>query len=476
MTESKQVCIIQHSVDGFGHQLHGLFSTLILHNIGDYYFDSNAYCNKQFRFEHISEEESVIMKQYLIESVNMFKYYYNQTTIRYKSICHAHDLHDIPTENNRNVLYSIDNAYYFDKLNLLPQHEDLHNKNIQEYKHFFINKYITNRLDKDNIVIHVRLGDAVTSERERSIYAYNNKLRILIQKLTKKYPNHRIYVHSDGNPDFLKDYNYTFFGKNTPLIDVLSDLIYSNILICGNSSLSYVSAFLGNHDLIVVNDDNLNSLPSSTKKISDCIFELSQETYDQINVAIAFWGPSRSVTYRIHLIHDKIIQVLKSNNIKYHTFMHTYDGNEACNLLNPHFIEYENENTGTGTGTDTGTDTDMDNFIWELYSKKKLCQMIMNSEIHYDYILILPYHVSYMSDFSLSFFDKVTDDTICVLSIPDCQCINNIAFIMSYTNLSLFGDLFYAVQSYNKNGSSQFESFYYHHLLDICKLKLEYIQ
>lgn len=468
-------CIIQHSVDGFGHQLHGLFSTMILHNIKNYYFDSHAYCNKHFVFEHISEEESNIMKQYLIESVSRFKYYYNQNPSQYKSIYHVHELNNIPNEHNSNVLYSIDNAYYFDRLYLSSNDQARHNENIQEYKHFFMNNYITNRLDKDNIVINVRLGDALTGDRKDSIHQYNNKLGLLMQKLTKKYPNHRIYVHSDGNPDFLKDYNYTFFGKNTPLIDVLSDFIYSKVLICGISSLSYVSAFLGNHELIIINDDNTTSLPPNTKKISDCISELSQETYSQINIALAFCAPSKNIKNTIDSIHDKIIHVLKSNNIKYHIFMHAYDGND---VLNPHFTEIENEGNVRQqllvTNT-TNTDTDTDTFIWKLYSTQKVCQMIVNSAIRYDYILILPSDVSYITEFSLSFFNKVSDNTICVSDIQNCQNIHNQVFLMNYTNLSLFGNLFYAASNYNKNVSSHFELFYHHHLVDMCKLTLEYI-
>ena len=465
-----KTCIIQHSVDGFGHQLHGLFSTMILHNIKNYYFDSNAYCNKHFFFEHISEEESILMKQYLIECVSKFKYYYNQSSIQYKTIYHAHELHYIPNENNRNVLYSIDNAYYFDRLHLSSNDQVIHNENIQEYKHFFMNKYITNRLDKDNIVISIRLGDAIMSDRQHSILAYNNQLSLLMQKITKKYPNHRIYMHSDGNPDFLKDYNYTFFGKNTPLIHVLSDLIYAKILICGISSLSYVSAFLGNHELIVINDDNAASLPPNTKTISECISELSQETYSQMNIALAFYGPSINIKYTIGSIHDKIIHVLQSNNIKYNIFMHAYDGNDACNLLNPHFTEIEDEDDVRNQLLLTDTDRVIDTFIWKLYSKKKVCQMIINSRIYYDYILILPSDVSYVTNFSLPFLNKVTHDTICISDIQDCH---DQVFLMSYTNLSLFGNLFYAASSYN---SSQFESsFYSYHLVEMCKLTLEYI-
>ena len=54
--------IIQHGVDGFGHQLYGLFTTLILHNIKNYNFAANMFVNKNFRFDHVSQEEGRELK------------------------------------------------------------------------------------------------------------------------------------------------------------------------------------------------------------------------------------------------------------------------------------------------------------------------------------------------------------------------------------------------------------------------------
>ena len=41
------IAIIQHGVDGMGHQLLGLLSCLALHNVGNYYFDGYAFINKK---------------------------------------------------------------------------------------------------------------------------------------------------------------------------------------------------------------------------------------------------------------------------------------------------------------------------------------------------------------------------------------------------------------------------------------------
>ena len=266
--------IIQHGEDGFGHQLHGLFTTLILHNIRNFYFDGYAFCEKHFTFDHISGSEAELMKQYLIESINQFKQRYNNGPISYKNKFHAHEIYNISNiYYDKTTLYTVDNAYYFDRIQLTNQEKSIQLKNINEYKYFFQNKYLKNRLDNKNIVIHVRLGDAMTTGRGDSIDSYNSKLKLLMNKFRTRYPDHTIYLHSDGTPDFIQGYNYTFYGKETPLIDVLSDMIYSNILVCGNSSLSLISGFLGNQELIIVNDDNKLSVPVNTKKINDYLNE-----------------------------------------------------------------------------------------------------------------------------------------------------------------------------------------------------------
>lgn len=151
----------------------------------------------------------------------------------------------------------------------------LHAKNIQDIKPLFINKYLPdNRLDKDNIVLHFRMGDALTTGRGDSINNYNNQILKLLEIFSNKYNNYTYYLHTDGEVDsiitFLTEKNIKFnlFKKDTNILSVLSDFIYSKILICGNSALSKVTSFLGNKELVIINDDNKHSMPKYTYKIS----------------------------------------------------------------------------------------------------------------------------------------------------------------------------------------------------------------
>ena len=87
------VNIIQHGADGFGHQLHGLFTTLVIHSIRYYNFDAEMFINKPFMFQHIYGEEAEQMKQYLIECIRQFQIEKNSTTTQYINHINAHEIY-----------------------------------------------------------------------------------------------------------------------------------------------------------------------------------------------------------------------------------------------------------------------------------------------------------------------------------------------------------------------------------------------
>ena len=266
--------IIQHGIDGFGHQLYGLFTTLILHNIKNYNFSYDWFINKRFHFDHVSNEESINLKQYLIEAIKNFS---KNNMIHRENIIshiHSHEIYKIPINYNNKILYSIDNAYYFEKIGLSIYDKIIHNNNIDNYKKYFIeNKYLPlNRLEEKSIVIHIRLGDAMNySNWANKINENNKKICQVLNILKNKYPNYKFYVHSNGKPDFLKDFNYTFFNKNTPLLQFISDVINSDIFICSPSALSHICTFFTKANTIIIPDDIKQSLDNKCIKISDYI-------------------------------------------------------------------------------------------------------------------------------------------------------------------------------------------------------------
>ena len=255
------VYIKQIGSDGLGHQLHGLFTCLVLHGVRNYYFDSYSYLNNDFKFEHLNHDESVQAKQYLIECNMQFIKEYNLSPINYENYIFSHEIWKIPKNSENHNLYGLDNVFFFDKIPELNEEEKKNiYKNIDVMKKFFINKHLPqNKLKENNIVIHIRLGDAMTTGRGCDISTYNQKLLNLIDIFNIKYPNYNYYIHTDGEIDFIEKkmknlkINYNIYNKNTKILDVLSDLINSKILVCGISSLSSVCSFFGNKELIIHN-------------------------------------------------------------------------------------------------------------------------------------------------------------------------------------------------------------------------------
>lgn len=268
--------IIQHGVDGMGHQLHGLLSCLALHNVKSYYFDGHMFINKPFRFDHIKGEEAISVKNYLIEIGKSFIKHYNQSAKRYKKHIHSHEVYNIPKDYDTDTIYSLDNCYYFDRIPIDNSENAEYRMNIQVVKQFFKNyKLPPNRLDTKNIVIHLRQGDAMTTGRGSVINKHNQHLMKIMPKLAEKYSDYTFYIHTDGNATFLLDILYAkkvkciIFGKDEHILNVLSDFIHSDVFITGHSGLSTVCTFLGRHTLTIIPDDIKHSIPDSAIRITD---------------------------------------------------------------------------------------------------------------------------------------------------------------------------------------------------------------
>lgn len=272
----KKIAIIQHGLDGMGHQLYGLLSCLALHNVGNYYFDGYAFINKTFSFQHINQESSINVKEYFIEIAKKFIKVNIQVKQNYKKIIHVHEVYNIPDNFNCDTLYSLDNSYYFDKIPINKSQYENYITNIEKIKPLFINEKLPqNRLNEKNVVIHLRQCDAITCGRGKEINNYNKKIVNILPKLINNFRDYIFYIHTDGNANFVTNIllkhniKYIVYSKSENILNVLSDFIYSNVFLAGISGLSFVSTFLGNHKLTIVSDDIKCSLPENIVKISD---------------------------------------------------------------------------------------------------------------------------------------------------------------------------------------------------------------
>lgn len=92
-----------------------------------------------------------------------------------------------------------------------------------------------------NVVCHIRLGDAIGTR-----VLDNDKIITFIKNIQKESGN-RITIHSDGDIDSLKADNTILCGKNTDVLQILSDFVHADVFIMNYSSLSIAAHLLG-HD------------------------------------------------------------------------------------------------------------------------------------------------------------------------------------------------------------------------------------
>lgn len=128
----------QQGCDGFGHQLEGLFTCMIMHNVDNFYFDGVAYYDKKFSFDHVNSEQAEQLKNYLQTVIKLFIDDNTQTKIEYKSEIRAHEIFKIPKSFDPDILYSLDNNFYFEgHFFKKSELQSLIRANIKKIKPFF---------------------------------------------------------------------------------------------------------------------------------------------------------------------------------------------------------------------------------------------------------------------------------------------------------------------------------------------------
>lgn len=132
---------------------------------------------------------------------------YNQKKKHYNKIIHAHEIYNIPRNYDKNTLYSLDNSYYFDRIPINNNDFKQYLINIQNLKKFFINdKLPEKRLVDNNVVIHLRQGDAMRTERGSIINKYNKQIFKMMKTFTNKYNEYTFYIHTDSDATFLTNF------------------------------------------------------------------------------------------------------------------------------------------------------------------------------------------------------------------------------------------------------------------------------
>jgi len=223
--------VIQYGEDGFGHQLEGTMGVISLHIVkkANYVFNYK----RRYKFAHKNVDEKCM--EYMKKAMEQLLLLYPQDKI-FNERKHKHEVWKIPKEINENVIYSLDNAFFEPTINLISSRDIM--MNVFKNNNSYLPKPSYD-INDNNIVCHIRLGDARSRQRELELQ-YK-----VISYYQKKYINSKIIIHTNGdNIPFEENENTKIYDTTVHVLQVLSDFIHANTLIIAESSLSIVATWL----------------------------------------------------------------------------------------------------------------------------------------------------------------------------------------------------------------------------------------
>ena len=244
--------ISQKGEDGFGHQILGMMSIIALtKEFNEYEYVPYKHDGK---FEHVDSDEKEILKMFFGKMYELLGYDLNVDFEKYPTKRIMSRMKNNYNFNEFNNLEWEKYSYVFDNCwslknsgNILYKHRDSLRKSV-------LNEYlpIPNKFNnKVNVVIHIRGGDGSTRQfSERTLNIRN--LNSFIRNIENIYSNKcYFHVHTNSNGKLRESEifmglrgEYKIYGKEIPILQVFSDMIHSDVLLIGDSSLSIAASYL----------------------------------------------------------------------------------------------------------------------------------------------------------------------------------------------------------------------------------------
>ena len=225
--------IVQHGIDGFGHQLEGTMGAVAMHVAGKATYMFNH--RRSYTFAHPNVDATC--ESYMRHAMTrLHEKYPNDRVLTNRK--HVHEVWKIPETPDLAKIYSVDNAFYEPVENMVGARALLTDVFGSGNPHLPAPSY-ENANTGRNVVVHVRLGDAVRRQRELPI------LFACVKKLRDAHPDHQFTVHTNGDvEEQLSHDRTTIHDKGVHVLQVLSDFVHADILVISDSSLSIAASWV----------------------------------------------------------------------------------------------------------------------------------------------------------------------------------------------------------------------------------------
>lgn len=247
-TPQPKLKICQAGIDGFGHQLEGMLRviSLSLNNKAEYIYDFK----KTFTFQH-SNFDIDTLQSYLLKALDTLgalssgdkSYDKNK---EYKiNYGESRSFEDIINNDKdyENTIYCYDGIGF--GMSIPHNFEEIEEleKSLPILRKAFVleNPFLPKPSydsTRTNIVCHIRLGDA-EGTRPLDTDAIINFIRQFQNK-----SEYKITIHTDGVLDYLTTDNTVVLGKETDVLQILSDFVHADTMIINYSSLSIAGHLL----------------------------------------------------------------------------------------------------------------------------------------------------------------------------------------------------------------------------------------
>jgi hypothetical protein len=221
---------------------------------------------------------------------------------------------------------------------------------------------------------------------------------------------------------------------------------------------------------------------SNNNKLNSDDTNYSNDLYNS-NIAICYFGMTRSLkkVYESHL--TKLFDVLKKNNINYEIFMHTWktDKNIVWNTFydipndyeyifpnfKPTYYQIDNQDDFLESITfsdyfyehlyDINGNSKFEwhpqllkNHLCALESQKRVTDMVINTNKEYDFVIFIRPDVELISDFSIDFL-KISKNEISIPDYDHNEGYNDRFAIIPFINYTYYGKRIDEIKEFRKN-------------------------